>query len=529
MSSINVPSEHCACSNPQPNIQFACNCGAPVVFLCNLCVLSHLIEPRSHTFLSLEQARSLLSSQSNSNYAKSFSKFLKLKAKIQDYQSSIKAFSSHISAYQAEKSTLFQITCQQKLKLLDCMSSEASTKIDEISRQMSLFDERGKDMLASYSRDGLNGLLSMYNNEFTVFQKDVEYAMLNAIYIGREAGLPQNASYEHSIKELYDSIQYYKNHNEELMEKLKICQEVIRKHEDEEKRQQLMAQRKQSEELKYADITERYKCTVEHNMLIKLDKEKDLFITYSLYPEAQSNMNGSSCCILPDGNIMIVGNSRYNHSGYYHHSNQPQIEICDTFKFNIKDHTCVSLNNLNSSRTESALCCNGEYLYAFGGIINHQISQSAERMKWDDNGWIKLTDIATETKIFMCYPYKQFILIAQNANYDIQIFDVNKNEYNSIPTQTSYGVSMIKEIDSLIYILSGLESGESCIVVLSDELEIIYKNRILNNKCLNCFNALRYGRIDSICYSFKDNCFSFYDNEGDSYEIIKQVKIYPIN
>lgn len=76
---MNNQSEVCLCLNYPASVEFACNCVRSIVFLCKKCVVTHLVEPRAHLFISLEQARALKEAKFGDKYTDNIHKYLKLR------------------------------------------------------------------------------------------------------------------------------------------------------------------------------------------------------------------------------------------------------------------------------------------------------------------------------------------------------------------------------------------------------------------------------------------------------------------
>jgi hypothetical protein len=90
----------------------------------------------------------------------------------------------------------------------------------------------------------------------------------------------------------------------------------------------------------------------------------------------------TSTCILPNGNVVIVGGMDPCHG--------------DTYVFCPETRQSTKLNPMNIPRGYVGLVCHDRYLYAFGGLNGHngnQISRSAERMELGLNGWTNLPNM----------------------------------------------------------------------------------------------------------------------------------------
>ena len=304
--------EKCLCIDTPAGLEFACNCGDVAVFLCKKCVISHLSEASCHTFISLDEAQALDQSEFRKKYIKSFSKLTKLKANLQDYRHSIRDFILHIENFKQTLLKLIEDVCQDRVANLSAMENEVSTKISEVSHQLYKIDDRGNEMVSAYSKHGIKGILSNYSEFLLINCKDAVRSIESMIYIG-------------------DEEQEFDNQEEgkRLAEKI--------------------------------EESERYRYSIAGPNLERLDRKSGVKTGYSVF-DLDITQIGAKACLLPDGDVMIVGNvdTPQNSRG----SNG---EVCDTIRFNTKTLTCTKVGNLNHRRGFVGLCCHDNILYAFGG------------------------------------------------------------------------------------------------------------------------------------------------------------------
>jgi hypothetical protein len=201
---------------------------------------------------------------------------------------------------------------------LFAIENEVTTKITEVSHQLYKIDARGNEMVSLYSKYGLKGILSNYSEFLLINSKDTVRSIENMIYIGEE---------EQDF-----------NNQEELKREAEKIEE-----------------------------SERYKYSIVGSKLQRLDKESKLNTGYSVF-DLDLTKIGAKACLLPDGDVMIVGN--VNTPKKIGGSHQ---EVCDTIRFNTKTLTCTKVGNLNNSRGFVGLCYYDNILYAFGGKRTTQI------------------------------------------------------------------------------------------------------------------------------------------------------------
>jgi hypothetical protein len=153
--------------------------------------------------------------------------------------------------------------------------------------------------------------------------------------------------------------------------------------------------------------------------------------------------NYSSTCILPDGNVMIVGRYDPNHG--------------DTYRFNPISRHCTKLNSLNFNRSLVGLYCHDKYLYAFGGYRN---SNKAERMEWTGDSWDVLPDMKEAR-------YHQGIVYMNDRIYQIGGYGTSSIEYFDI---LGYSFKLVKN--------RHVQDGYFNTVMNHDRIYIISKTQI---------------------------------------------------
>lgn len=518
MSSHRSNYEVCECPNSSGQIQYACNCGSPAVFLCSACVISHLSLPRSHLFISIEQARALRNANFNQQFTDSFSRFMNLKTALQNYQEMIANFTTYVRSSKPALKSLIDQVFDSKISELEGINSYVSKKIDEISRMMLSSSQTGLEYLEKYAASGLSGVLPDYCDNLELREQDIKYEILNSIIISKSTETSKYLSYSDLVTK-YNKLSEQNSELQAILQSFSYYFDQIQIDADRNPHPNRI-----SHDVSYEESLEKYRITIENNKILYQDRLINQTIEYPIRLEDNSQISQGTCCLSPGGDIFIVS---YSSQPQYNYGQQVNQAYCDTFRFNKNSFTCTKLSNLNVRRGPVGLCFNGEYLYAFGGYTN-QISPSgiAERMKWASQGWVKLPDMLIPRYNCSCYSVKNFIIIHDRQNRNrLEYFDVNTLKYTLIKEFGFYTPDAIKRIDDLIYILNVSVQNNIKIAVLTDEMKLIQSNNTLRPSTLCCFGRSNSGEVETICISYSDMKLKLHDIYDSNYKVIKEVKI----
>jgi hypothetical protein len=152
--------------------------------------------------------------------------------------------------------------------------------------------------------------------------------------------------------------------------------------------------------------------------LYRYDPDSDDVTFYDLSKYTSSKFLRTSCCILPDGCILIVGGCNPS--------------IGTTLKFNPCTLKCTNLNDLITSRAYITLFVYEDYVYAFGGQreFGKEALNKAERMKWRGNSWKMLEDMKKARSDFGCFGYNGKIYLMGGRNTSkVEYFDTREMRF----------------------------------------------------------------------------------------------------
>jgi hypothetical protein len=419
-------------------VEFACNCGNPVIFLCKGCTMNHLSEPYSHLFISLEQARELIKDQLFSDkFGENIIKYGKIKSSVYAYIRRIQTFKHKIEAFKSEVISMLELECQSKLQHLDKLQESASNQLIHIKKRMKSFTSFSDDLLSQYESKGLNGVLEDYTESLEIHRHMVQSAISNMISISLYQKPPPSLS---ETPHIY----FTRNSTKEL---------------------------------------------VSYNLITGQPSITDLSSTIS------ANFNYSSTCLTPDGNVMIVGGSTPS--------------LGDTYKFHIDSQICTQLSGLNNPRGWVHLTCAGKYLYAFGGCSG-SVSNKAERMEWDGNGWENLPDMKEPRFLCgSCLMGNKIYLFGGQIRNTIEYFDIERSTFTIVPDiSIDANYNIVSVMDDSIYIIDS-----SQLTVMDKEFKIqTTKGPLYNNCFYNLSNTFKIGK-DLLFYSHSNQAVMCFDTE----------------
>lgn len=379
-------------------IAFACTCGNPVIYLCKECTLMHLTEPFTHTFISLEQARELISDR---EYSKGFSEYLykynNIKSEIQLYIQDIISFKQTIITLQTEIIQIINQECQTKLDSLNILQQKAETQLQQIKKKMQM-NSYGDNLFKIYDQKGMVGILDSYTPKFEINSSSIKAAILSMITISSPALEVSNLLLEKS---------------------------------------------------RYIFIPKDNTKT-----LIQYDSHLHQTSQHDLSDVMMNSFNYSSTCILPDGNVMIVGvYPRYG----------------DTYRFNPTNKQSTKYSSLKYPRGFVHLYYNDGYLYAFGG--HSPDSDKAERMNLkEDTCWEILPCMNIARCVFgSSYKESLLYLFGGYGSESVEYYDFIKNSFHIVKDLiVPKGGSLIAALDNKLYLINHLE-----LQVLNTDFQIL--------------------------------------------------------
>lgn len=242
----------------------ACSCGVPVVFLCSDCVINHLKEPFTHSFIPLEQAhymkRSLIFDE---KFIQDLDKYSSLKASIQTYIHKIHSFKEKLEIAKIEVQTILIQEFQSKLKLLNDLETNAIQQLSAIRQRLTATNRFGEEELYKFNTEGLPGIIQDYVEDFNIStygMRDTIRGIFSVSYAGKAAD---------------------------------------------------------AEEAKDSDLNLIYYTQRNSKNLMSYNIDTHSVSPINLSSSASSMFNNSSTYILPDGNLMIVGSFVPTHGETY--------------------------------------------------------------------------------------------------------------------------------------------------------------------------------------------------------------------
>jgi hypothetical protein len=253
---MNDWNEVCICRNNPCAPEFACNCGASIVFLCNNCVMAHLREPKAHSFISLDQARKIKSSDQDFNrqLIESNRKFIELKMQVQAYLPQITSFISQIEEFRRSILHTINQECDSKIETLRRIETDVVLKVEIINQNIANSDF---GLLEKFDNNGLRGILEYYPTVFDLSDSGIVENIENTIYIGHSTRVTINKTKECTTQDIYQELSQLRGSNSEYMSK-------IEKYEQSEKGHNETILKFESEMKKYKEEKEQHIIDITH-------------------------------------------------------------------------------------------------------------------------------------------------------------------------------------------------------------------------------------------------------------------------
>lgn len=516
-------------------VLFSCNCGNPIVYLCQGCVSDHLLEPRPHLFLQLDHAREL---QKKSTFSKSylevFTKYNTMKHDILAYIDSLKDFRTRICTFKQQIIQHIDTVVGSKIEHVDSLLDSSYQTLREFNKRTSDLTVLDHDILARYKNGAVRGLIEDYADVLILNEDDIKDAVENMINI--DTSVPMELSNEHtpsrSSEETFPTptfkiqgketlsfqIQELRKDLDELREtthsKLEEFQRdfktlnryTIPKVEEiqkelhhlnnktiselqvnkkeleifmfqinpkfEEIKRELAKLKKELDYVRPPNLTYIFAAKRGTKDLIRYDSEVDSISTYSLHHSLPHNFDLSATCVLPDGEILISGGK--DSSGNF---------IGDTYKVDITQDPprCIKLGDLNYPRSRACLVYHGDYVYILGGYG----SNKAERMKVTEDAWSVLPDMREARWDFGTYIQgNKIYVIGGFSNTSIEFYDIHMNSFNVLENiLLPKGGFVCGIIDNKLYAV-----GYKYLRIFSKDLELIDSQDNINNRQSLCYS-----------------------------------------
>lgn len=188
---------------------------------------------------------------------------------------------------------------------------------------------------------------------------------------------------------------------------------------------------------------------------------------YDLSSSMTKPFQYTSTCMLPDGNVLIVGGYGPIHG--------------DTYKLNPATSDCIKLKGLNYPRCEVHLYCDDKNVYALGGYNSCDLNK-AEKMEWRHNGWETLPDMIHPRNYFGTY-YRDMKLycIGGRDTSSIEYYDFISNTFKLLHNvSVARGANIVGEVDNRIYMLNKHAITFSRSFMKKGEKEDINSSNFLN-------------------------------------------------
>lgn len=514
-------------------IMFACNCGNPVVFLCQDCVASHLLEPRTHLFLQPDQARELLrKTDFSKRYAKVYAKYIEIKDEVLGYIEKLKEFKAKVSDFKLEILKEIETVVEFKLKKIDENLEYTYIKLEELNNVTADLSMVNHDILRRYESKGLQGFLDNYLENLSLNESGIKLEIERMIHlenneVGQDAeklvengeavreiqqiGDKEDALLEAQVRNMKRDLEEMKQMNalnvEELRQQVeqtipKLYEIEARMYTESRKdkdqimncliqvRDLLSEQPKQIKKLPTLKLEDLKKSidslipdSISHSTcifvtkndtkdLIKYDTDSDILLHYTLNTVIHP-FNSSATCILPTSHILISG-GRDTHNIYLGHTYQVHITS--------NPPIAIKLGDLNYPRNGARLVWYRDYAYILGGW-NGSSMNKCERMRIGYK-WKLLPDMKQPRFDFGVFMKGDKIFVVGGYGADsIEYFDISQNSFHLVQGYEMMNQRVLcGEIDSVIYMI-----GKNLRVV-NDELRNLNYQEDISSRNPCCYS-----------------------------------------
>lgn len=126
----------------------------------------HLSEPSTHTLISLDQARELISNRiSLKEFNQNVSKYTDIKAEIQSYLRRIKQFKQEIETFKHQAILKIEQKSQAAIDFLTLNQEKAEAQLSTFKNRMKNFTTTNDDLLAKFDARGISGIIQDYQEK----------------------------------------------------------------------------------------------------------------------------------------------------------------------------------------------------------------------------------------------------------------------------------------------------------------------------------------------------------------------------
>jgi hypothetical protein len=436
-------------------VTFACNCGNPITFLCQFCAIPHLLEPRPHLFLPLDQARKLIrKSSSFPNYEDTYVKYIKIKREILLYLDKLNQFKSKLISLKQTLVLEIESYIDSKLDDLDFFIQATQSKLADFKNRTSDLTSIESTVLDRYSQYGIKGILGNLVDNL-IFRNDaVEQALEDLVTI-------ETCSVSHAEVKIQDIL---------------------------------------DDELYIEDLisTREYNSSDMGSLLFTKNSTQDLYrynlisttlTTYDLSFYIDKPFNFTSSCLLPCGSVIISGGKPTHGSTY-------KIEISG-------DITCIKLGDLNTPRYAANMIFHEDTVYILGGWIDSQLTNKVEKMILGDKAWYPIPNMKEARGDFGVFvDGNRIYIIGGRMSRSVEYYDIRMNRFSMMSVEVPIGGIVCGVVDSEIYVI-----GNDILQIFSMDFQLLESrcnlgnatpcccsNVVVKNSKISWVNML-YGRI----------------------------------
>jgi hypothetical protein len=203
-----------------------------------------------------------------------------------------------------------------------------------------------------------------------------------------------------------------------------------------------------------------YKTRTNSRDLHRIDIENSTLQVFSFIHSLDRNFNGTSTCVMLNGNIFIAGFT------------EPVDGAC--YIFDPKSNTCFRAQDMPTPRDNVTLFYYKQSVYAFGGRnVSGRIMKNAESFELESGNWTKLRNMSRARKLASCVGIDNSIYIFGSGNRTAEIYNLYSDTYSLIHLEL-YNHMVAINVNDLIFLL-----GESDYTVLSKDLRIIDRSQLV--------------------------------------------------
>jgi hypothetical protein len=161
-------------------VQVACDCMGFYTYLCQDCLLSHILAPRSHRFKELSNPiQESTHSKESLCYEDIKSMHAKIECDILDYIQKLKGYKSRLLNFKHEVLHTAESYFRSKEELLDSIIYSSYTKLTQIYKTT----KPGKQIIESYQNTGIRGILYNYIESFHLKEDEIKQVISDMVSI----------------------------------------------------------------------------------------------------------------------------------------------------------------------------------------------------------------------------------------------------------------------------------------------------------------------------------------------------------